>query len=130
MTLPWAVGIYSKHMDLSVVVVPVLLATVALRVALVCSVVWLLVPRRARCPHCNDEAIPLVGNRVLGILRLERRWCMACGWSGISKRVRTSPRPKRSLPERSDVGEVTGDSRWRTRWDDDTQWGVGDDAWR
>ena len=73
-------------MDLSVLAVLILLGTVLLRVAVVAGAVWLLVPRRINCPQCAEPPLRLVSHWTLRLLRLERRWCYSCGWSGISKR--------------------------------------------
>jgi len=73
-------------MDPSTLVVLVLFSTVLLRVALVLLVVWLLLPRRRRCPHCGEATDGVVTPAPARWLRLERRWCMACGWAGLAKR--------------------------------------------
>ncbi len=114
-------------MDLSVLVVLVLLVTVGLRLVFVMAVVWLVFPRRDHCPKCEDATIPLLAPRVLRALRLERRWCLACGWSGMSKRRKAGTRaPRTATPQ-----EVGGEDRWRSRWDDDDQWSpVGGDEWK
>src|SRR5437762_4501176 len=73
-------------------VVLVLLVTVAMRVAIVTAVVYLLLPRGPLCPHCAIEMVPL-RNRFLDRLLpvLQRRWCLECGWDGVVRRVRGSP---------------------------------------
>lgn len=74
-------------MENSALIVAVLLATVLLRVVLVLGLVWLLVPARRSCPRCGAGASDLacVRSRLARLLRLERRWCLACGWEGVSK---------------------------------------------
>lgn len=72
-------------MDHSVLVVAVLLATVLLRLALVLAAIWLLIPRRHRCPRCGDADLGRVASGLARLLRLERRWCLSCGWEGVSK---------------------------------------------
>ncbi len=79
-------------MDLSVLAVLILLGTVVLRVLVVAGAVWLLVPRRIDCPQCAEPPLLLVSHWTLRFLRLERRWCYSCGWSGISKRSRRAIR--------------------------------------
>src|SRR5215467_3975349 len=74
-------------MDNSVLIVLFLLSTVLLRLGLVLLVVWLLIPRRVHCPHCGEPTASLVGPWVARLLRIERRWCMECGWSGVAKRM-------------------------------------------
>ena len=78
-------------MDHSVFVVAVLMATVLLRLALVLAVIWLLVPTRHRCPRCGGEELARVASRPAHLLRLERRWCLACRWEGVSKRTVAAP---------------------------------------
>ncbi len=104
-------------MDLSVLAVLILLGTVVLRVGVVAGVVWLLVPKRPTCPHCAEPPLLLVSHWVLGLVRLERRWCYSCGWSGISKRVSrgiprdTAPRPPHeSLTPENDAWRPLGDT--------------------
>lgn len=117
-------------MDSSVVVVLVLLATVGLRVALVLAVVWLLIPKRAQCPRCSDTTLSLVSPSVIRTLRLERRWCFVCGWTGISKQVVRLADRRVDLPRVRDSESVRGKDRWKARWDDDDQWSaVEDDGW-
>lgn len=116
-------------MDLSSFVVLVLLATVGLRLALVAAVVWLLVPRRRQCPQCATATLPLVSPRAMRIARLERRWCLACSWVGISKRplVLEPPSIPRVHPPRSG-GES---DQWTTLRDDDDQWSpIRGEGWR
>jgi len=76
----------------SMLVVAVLLVTVAMRVAIVTAVVYLLLPRGPICPHCGIEMVPL-RNRFLDRLlpALQRRWCLECGWDGVVRRVRRTP---------------------------------------
>jgi len=72
-------------------VVLVLLVTVAMRVAIVTAVVYLLLPRGPLCPHCGIEMAPL-RNRFFDRLlpALQRRWCLECGWDGVVRRARGS----------------------------------------
>lgn len=72
-------------MENSGLVVAVLLATVLLRLVLVAGVAWLLVPARHGCPRCGDDQLARVTSRLAGLVRLERRWCLTCGWQGVSK---------------------------------------------
>ena len=85
-------------MDNSGLVVGVLMATVLLRVALVLGAVWWLIPRRRRCPHCAEETTALAYPRGLTLVGVQYRWCMACGWSGLSKRLSPGPHVGAALP--------------------------------
>lgn len=58
-----------------------------LRVVLVLFVAWLLVPQRPQCPQCRHETSPVEGSFLLRWLLLQRRWCMACGWTGLARRA-------------------------------------------
>lgn len=62
-----------------------LYGTVLLRLVLVGLVLWLLVPRRVRCPACGSGTATLVTPRLVRWLRMERRWCLTCGWDGVGK---------------------------------------------
>src|ERR1051326_2500990 len=89
----------------SLIIVAVLFGTVLLRLFLVALVVWLLIPRRRTCPHCSEVTVPIREPDFLRFLLLERRWCMGCGWNGVSRRGRS----KRSEERR--VGKECR-SRW------------------
>ena len=99
----------STEADFSVVTFIVLLAAVAIRVALVLFVVWWLIPARRRCPHCGELTATLVTHRGIRRIRLERRWCLTCGWEGIARRRlrpdtrQPAPRPVPESPEDSDT---------------------------
>ncbi|HET7296594.1 MAG TPA: hypothetical protein VFI66_05590 [Gemmatimonadales bacterium] len=81
-------------------VVLVLLVTVAMRVAIVAVVVYLLLPRGPLCPHCGVEMVALRNRFFDGVLpALQRRWCLECGWNGVVRRVRAAPmRTRASRP--------------------------------
>ncbi|MGH7567968.1 MAG: hypothetical protein ACREL9_03205 [Gemmatimonadales bacterium] len=72
----------------------VLLVTVLLRFALVCAVVYLLLPKGAACPACGSEMLPLQ-SRVLAVClpMVQRRWCLGCGWNGVVRRPSLPPPP-------------------------------------
>lgn len=65
-----------------VFLVPVLLSLV---------VSYRSLPRGAVCGQCTREAVPLQRrwlrqfSRLLPGIRLERRWCLHCGWEGITR---------------------------------------------
>jgi hypothetical protein len=88
-------------------IVGVLLFTVVLRLVIVATVVYLLLPAGPLCPHCKVEMVP-IRNRLFDTLipLLQRRWCMECGWNGVvrrirgvSRRPRTARRTPRTTPE-------------------------------
>lgn len=76
-------------------VVAVLLVTVLMRLAIVCAVVYLLLPPGPLCPQCRSAMLPL-RNRFLDRLlpAIQRRWCLECGWNGVVRRGQ--PRPTRT----------------------------------
>lgn len=73
-------------------IVGVLLFTVLLRVGIVAAVVFILLPVTRACPRCAGE-LTLIRHPVLRHLipYIEHRWCLPCGWSGITRRL--TPRP-------------------------------------
>ncbi len=99
-------------MDLSTIVVFTLFGAVVLQVVVVAAAAWLLVPCRSTCPHCGESALPLVANRLWRATRLERRWCYVCGWSGLSKRHRTTVGPESHIEEPG--ARRTDDDEWRS----------------
>jgi hypothetical protein len=87
-------------------VVLVLLATVAIRVAIVLVVAYLLLSRGPFCPHCGAEMLP-IRNRFFDwiVPALQRRWCVTCGWNGVVRRAsgapaREAPAPRAPRPSR------------------------------
>ena len=65
----------------------VLLFTVLLRVAIVAAVVFIMLPVTRACPRCAGE-LTLIRHPVLRYLipSIEHRWCLTCGWNGITRR--------------------------------------------
>lgn len=62
----------------------------AFRLVLVGFLVWLMIPRRKQCPQCGEPTEHLQGPRALKWVLLERRWCLACGWTGVARRERAA----------------------------------------
>ncbi len=62
-------------------------------IRLVAIVIILLVALSVgpRCPACGREAI-LIRTPWLQLLSnwIERRWCMTCGWQGLTRRSRSA----------------------------------------
>lgn len=73
-------------MDVSYLIVAFLAATVLLRLALVSLVLWLLLSVRRGCPQCGQQTELLVTPLLLRWLKIERRCCLTCGWSGIGRK--------------------------------------------
>lgn len=70
-------------------IVVVLLSTVLLRVGIVAAVVFIMLPVARACPRCAG-ALTLIRHPVLRYLipSIEHRWCLTCGWNGITRRAR------------------------------------------
>ena len=70
-------------------IVVVLLLTVLLRVGIVATVAFMMLPVTRACPRCAGE-LTLIRHPVLRYLipNIEHRWCLTCGWNGIIRRVR------------------------------------------
>jgi hypothetical protein len=88
-------------------IVAVLLVTVLIRLVIVLAVVYLLLPAGSLCPHCKIDMVP-IRNRFLDTFLpvLQRRWCLECGWNGLTRRIRparttsgTTRRSPRHTPE-------------------------------
>jgi hypothetical protein len=45
-------------------------------------------PERPRCPQCNTKTHAVVAPRWIRWFRVnvDARWCMQCGWEGLSRR--------------------------------------------
>lgn len=70
--------------------------------------VLLLVSFGRRCPHCLDLTLPLQSLLLRPLRRLiVRRWCLQCGWTGLSWVGRGLPRPDHT-PRGSDVSLDAG----------------------
>lgn len=69
-------------------VVGVLFGIVALRVLAVRFLVLLIIRPVRGCPACFEPTAP-IRKRWLFLLgrNLEWRWCAACGWEGIARRM-------------------------------------------
>jgi hypothetical protein len=75
---------------------------------------YLFLPAGRECPRCAAETLP-VRSRLLRPVRgvAGLRWCMSCGWEGITRTTVPSP-PEPSfevVPE--DAGEADDDAPWR-----------------
>ncbi|HUL04586.1 MAG TPA: hypothetical protein VLV16_15295 [Gemmatimonadales bacterium] len=88
-------------------IVAVLLFTVLLRLIIITVVVYLLLPAGPLCPHCKIDMVPIRNRFVDTFLpMLQRRWCLECGWNGVTRRIRaartpsgTTPRSPRTTPQ-------------------------------
>jgi len=91
-----------------ILIVTVLLFTVLMRFAIILGVAYLLVPRGVACPRCGVEMMSIrnvVVDRLLPML--QRRWCLDCGWNGVTRRVRPATTPPRAGAPRSQTRSRT-----------------------
>jgi hypothetical protein len=77
---------------------------------------YLFLPTGRECPRCAGETLPIRSRllRVFGSLA-SLRWCMTCGWEGVSRNtVMRRPLPKfEVVPD--DSGESDDDAPWRQK---------------
>jgi len=74
---------------------------VVLRLIFIAGIAYLLVPQGRHCPACGAETIPLQRTGLVRTLPgIERRWCIACGWSWFRKRAAPTPPGGRAAPAR------------------------------
>ena len=90
------------------IAVLVLLALVVLRVLLVAGFALVLIPVGRVCPACGAETVPLERTGLARLMpRIERRWCVACGWSWFRKRSRAPEVSRASRPGALPFGGVS-----------------------
>lgn len=79
---------------------------------------WRGLPRGRRCPHCGNDSVPLrarlpaVASTLLPRSVVQRRWCMRCGWNGLTRLPRGRlPKPRhpaeRPVPQRAATRTLT-----------------------
>jgi hypothetical protein len=75
-----------------VLIVVFLLFTVLLRVGLVAAVVYIMLPVTRACPRCAAELTSIRHPLLRYLLpNVEHRWCLTCGWNGVTRRMRARP---------------------------------------
>lgn len=128
-----------------------LLLVIVMPLALGVAVSYRTLPEGRTCTLCGDETLRIRarGLDLISLLiprrRLQRRWCLACGWEGIARvpaqRVERpgTPRPVRRTRQRPSIAIAPGrsgeavnlrkldvdGSPWRVLlqcWDDTTRW--------
>lgn len=71
--------------------------TVGAKLALALLMIYLLLPSDGRCSQCDEETLWLRSGGAgrlaqrLFLGRVQRRWCPACGWTGLARRARRPP---------------------------------------
>lgn len=79
---------------------------------------FVFLPAGSKCPRCREENTVAVRARYLRPLRplLGRRWCMGCGWDGITRtQVGVRPLPSIAVHVPDDEEEEDESERWRER---------------
>jgi hypothetical protein len=62
-----------------------------LRVIAATVVFLLILPRGDHCPLCDAITVRLQSPIARGsVIRLTKRWCLACGWEGFMRRTPSS----------------------------------------
>src|SRR5688500_10161661 len=63
--------------------------------------VYMLLPRDAVCSICDAETLPIEHargtDRLMRVLRLQRRWCMECRRESLTRRVPLRVRDRAAL---------------------------------
>ena len=75
------------------------------KVLLGCAAVWLLLPKDGRCSNCDERTLPLQDpaglSLTMRLLRVQRRWCMRCAATEVSRRPRGLRIHVRQEPDRT-----------------------------
>jgi hypothetical protein len=75
---------------------------------------YLFLPSGRDCPRCAAETVPVKSRLLRPVRRMAGvRWCMSCGWEGITRTTTAhKPAPKfEVVPD--DAGEPDDDAPWR-----------------
>jgi len=89
-------------MDLSLLVALYLLLVIALPLALSAGVSYRTLPEGTTCPLCRSDTLLLRSrwlhcvSLLLRRIVLQRRWCLSCGWEGVSKLTGQAARQART----------------------------------
>ncbi len=75
---------------MDVLIVVVLLGTVVLRVVFIAAFAWLVLPRGTACPHCAAPLNPVRRGWLAMLAGVEQRFCLECGWTGLTRRSRAT----------------------------------------
>jgi hypothetical protein len=72
-----------------------------------------LLPVGRECPRCSSETLPIRFVLVQPFRRLvSRRWCVACGWEGISRRANWACAAGKLAPVVQKRSEPEDDAAW------------------
>lgn len=77
---------------------------------------YLFLPTGRECPRCTNETMP-IQSRLLRPVRslVSFRWCMTCGWEGVSRNaVVRHPLPTLEVVP-DDAGDTDDDAPWRQK---------------
>lgn len=88
----------------------------ALWIAMLLSPVALLIaflPAGRDCPRCASETLPIRRGLLRPVRRfLQQRWCMACGWEGVTRYAAGMPAALATEPV-PDARHEPDDEAWR-----------------
>lgn len=72
-----------------------------------------LLPVGRECPRCNNETLPIRFPALQPLRRfVSRRWCMACGWEGVSRRANWPRATRKLAPVIERPREAEDDAAW------------------
>jgi hypothetical protein len=96
----------AKSIRVAVLIASYLLLVFVLPVALSAIVSYRALPTGRDCPRCGTRTLQLVSrwlrlaSAVHPRARLQRRWCMECGWEGTVRAPTGAPRREGVVPRR------------------------------
>lgn len=74
---------------------------------------FLFLPAGRECPRCAGDTLPIRSRLLRPVRRIASlRWCMGCGWEGVSRNV-AARRPVPRLEVVPDDGGDEEDAPWR-----------------
>ena len=82
------------------------------KVVLALAMCYLIVPAEVTCDSCDAETLPVrmgpwgrgVNRLLLGTL--QKRWCPACGWQGITRTGSRAARSARPAPAHAPLPQL------------------------
>lgn len=107
---------------MSLLILLYLLLVIALPLALSAAVSYRTLPEGRNCALCGCETVRVRARWLTAVSRLvpgsvlQRRWCLTCGWEGVSRLPREREahveraRPKPSAPRRPSIAVAPGRS--------------------
>lgn len=76
---------------------------------------YLFLPSGRDCPRCAAETVPVRSRCLRPVRRIAGvRWCMSCGWEGITRATTARALTPKYEVVPEDAGESDDDAPWRT----------------